>query len=65
MKLIICFTVLLFFTMQSDAQLKAINYADGAQKLHGLAVGPSGKSKSKGGILILPAWKELISIQKT
>jgi len=57
MKLIICLTVLLFTAMESNAQLKAINYTDGVQKLSGLAVGPANKSKSKGGILILPAWK--------
>ncbi|SMD10723.1 dienelactone hydrolase family protein [Pedobacter nyackensis] len=57
MKPLICLTVLLFITMQSNAQLKARSYTDGAQKLNGLAIGPSGQSKSKGGILILPAWK--------
>jgi dienelactone hydrolase len=47
---------LTLMTTITYAQLKPVVYTDGAQKLHGLAVSPASGS-SKGGILILPAWK--------
>ena len=40
-----------------QAQLKAVAYSDGAQKLNGLSIAPQKGSKTKPGILILPAWK--------
>lgn len=39
------------------AQLKPVPYSDGDQKLHGFSIASSPANKSKGGILILPAWK--------
>lgn len=41
----------------AQAQLKAVAYSDGAQKLNGLSIAPQKGSKTKPGILILPAWK--------
>ena len=46
--------VLSAFTMAS--QLKEISYADGAQKLTGVAIKPKTDVKKKAGVLILPAW---------
>jgi dienelactone hydrolase len=42
---------------EAQAQLKAVAYKDGAQKLNGFAITPKKTSKDKPGILILPAWK--------
>ncbi len=55
----ILFTFLLatLFSTGVNAQLKAIQYTDGTQKLNGLAIAPKKASKAKPGILILPAWK--------
>lgn len=41
----------------TNAQLKAVSYKDGEQKLNGFAIAPEKKTKTKPGILILPAWK--------
>jgi len=48
---------LLLFSNGAFAQLKAVKYTDGNQKLNGLSIGPKKGSKTKPGILILPAWK--------
>ena len=45
------------FSTSVNAQLKAVTYIDGSQKLNGLAIAPKKASKTKAGILILPAWK--------
>ncbi|MBP4141881.1 dienelactone hydrolase family protein [Flavobacterium sp. P4023] len=41
----------------SFAQLKTVKYNDGNQKLDGFSIAPVKGSKTKPGILILPAWK--------
>lgn len=41
----------------ANAQLKAVAYKDAEQKLNGFSVAPKKVSKSKPGVLILPAWK--------
>ncbi|RDI49541.1 dienelactone hydrolase family protein [Flavobacterium glaciei] len=51
------FLGLLFISNGASAQLKAINYTDGNQKLNGLSITPKKGSKTKPGVLILPAWK--------
>ena len=48
---------LLLFSASSFAQLKTVKYTDGDQKLNGLSIAPIKGSKTKPGILILPAWK--------
>lgn len=48
---------LLFFSNDAFAQLKVVKYTDGNQKLNGLSIAPKKGSKTKPGILILPAWK--------
>lgn len=40
----------------SQAQLKPIDYTDGAQKLSGFISKPANALKNKAGVLILPAW---------
>jgi dienelactone hydrolase len=50
------FLAILFISNTSFAQLKAVPYQDGAQKLVGFSIPPKTKSKEKPGILILPAW---------
>ncbi|TDE06871.1 dienelactone hydrolase family protein [Flavobacterium sandaracinum] len=45
------------FSNGSLAQLKTVQYTDGTQKLNGLSIAPKKGSKTKPGILILPAWK--------
>ncbi len=45
-----------FFVLQTQAQLKTIAYADGAQKLNGMLASPKGNVKKKAGVLIIPAW---------
>jgi dienelactone hydrolase len=45
------------FSNGALAQLKAVKYTDGNQKLNGLSIAPKKGSKTKPGILILPAWK--------
>lgn len=54
MKKIILLTVL--FTLPLHAQLKAISYQDGNQKLNGFMVSPTKALANKPGILILPVW---------
>lgn len=53
-------TLLLSLTLimatQLKAQLKAVNYTDGTQKLSGFSITPAKKSAQGMGILILPAW---------
>lgn len=54
------FFALLGFVLFSNgtfAQLKAVKYTDKNQKLNGLSIAPKKGSKTKPGILILPAWK--------
>ncbi len=53
----VLFLTLLLCSLSSNAQLKAISYQDGNQKLNGFAIQPKKKSSQKPGILILPAWK--------
>ena len=48
---------LALFSNGAIAQLKAVKYTDGNQKLNGLSIAPKKGSKTKPGILILPAWK--------
>jgi dienelactone hydrolase len=47
----------LLFSNDASAQLKAVQYTDGTQKLKGLSIVPKKSTKTKPGILILPAWK--------
>lgn len=51
------FLGVLLFSAAANAQLKVVKYLDGNQKLNGLAITPVKGSKTKPGILILPAWK--------
>lgn len=51
------FLGILLFSNGAFAQLKAVEYTDGNQKLNGLSIAPKKGSKTKAGILILPAWK--------
>lgn len=55
----IFFVFLGFFLFSNDtfAQLKSVKYTDGNQQLNGLFIAPKKGSKTKPGILILPAWK--------
>ncbi len=46
----------LFISISAFAQVKQVNYTDGAQKLIGFATAPSAGGKGKPGVLILPAW---------
>jgi len=55
--ILIPFLGLLLFSAAANAQLKEVKYSDGNQKLNGLAIAPLKGSKTKPGILILPAWK--------
>ena len=48
---------LLLISNLSFAQLKTVKYNDGSQKLNGISIAPVKGSKTKAGILILPAWK--------
>ena len=54
----------LLFTTGVFAQLQAVQYKDEAQILNGLAIKPNKASAQKPGILVLPAWKELIHMPK-
>lgn len=51
------FLALVLFSNGAFAQLKTVKYTDGNQKLNGLSITPKKGSKTKPGILILPAWK--------
>ncbi|WP_432714459.1 dienelactone hydrolase family protein [Pedobacter sp.] len=62
MKKILLFALTLLTTM-TYAQLKPVLYADGDQKLHGFSIAPA--KGSKGGVLILPAWKGIDEHSKT
>ncbi|MEO8516879.1 MAG: dienelactone hydrolase family protein [Flavobacterium sp.] len=48
--------IFLIMTVTSQAQLKAIPYADGNQKLEGLLAKPDKVNPKKAGVLVLPAW---------
>lgn len=48
--------VTFLFPKVITAQLKAVDYNDGEQKLSGFVAKPSKALKSKAGVLILPAW---------
>lgn len=48
---------LILFSNPSFSQLKTVKYIDGNQKLNGLSITPVNGSKTKPGILLLPAWK--------
>lgn len=54
-KLLLSLTLIM--ALQATAQLKAVSYNDGKQKLNGFAVAPAKALDGKPGILILPAWK--------
>jgi dienelactone hydrolase len=54
-KIILLFAVVLA-SSTTFAQLKAVDYSDGDQKLSGFIAKPSKGIKSKPGVLILPAW---------
>ena len=49
--------ILSILVSSTFAQLKPVAYADGSQKLNGLAIAPAKNTTKKAGILILPAWK--------
>lgn len=49
--------LLTVMSIQINAQLKPIAYADGSQKLNGFAAIPAKPLASKPGIVVLPAWK--------
>ena len=58
MKKFMIFIFIIFLVNSNlNAQLKAVTYNDGEQILNGFAIAPKNKSKSKPGVLILPAWK--------
>jgi len=48
--------VLSLIALQANAQLRAVTYNEGTQKLNGFAATPSKPLQQKPGILILPAW---------
>lgn len=48
--------VLALATFGMNAQLKAVAYTEGAQKLNGFAAAPKKALKQKPGIVVLPAW---------
>lgn len=50
------FLVMIMSAFMSQAQLKPIDYTDGAQKLSGFISKPANALKNKAGVLILPAW---------
>lgn len=60
------FTLLLLacLTIASAQELKKVAYADGAQKLNGMAMAPQNGKSSKPGVLILPAWFGIQSHEK-
>lgn len=60
------FVVALFLmTLPGYAQLQAVSYADGAQKLSGFSAKPKTANKKKAGVLILPAWMGIDTHAKT
>jgi len=56
--------VLFLTALHSSAQLKAVAYKDGTQKLNGFAAIPEKNTTNGAGILILPAWKGIDSHSK-
>lgn len=48
---------LILLVSSTYAQLKAVSYTDGTQKLNGFSIAAAKGGSGKGGILILPAWK--------
>jgi dienelactone hydrolase len=57
MKKIIPLGIIAMMALQTNAQLKPVEYNEGDQKLNGYSVSPKKGMASKPGILILPAWK--------
>jgi dienelactone hydrolase len=55
-KLLLAFVLTTAFS-SLKAQLKAVAYQDGSQKLSGFAIKPINSTQKKAGILVLPAWK--------
>lgn len=55
-RIIVSWTFFLLMSTLVSAQLKTIDYTDGAQKLCGFFSKPEKEKKNKPGILILPAW---------
>jgi dienelactone hydrolase len=55
---------LLLYSGNSFAQLKPVQYKDGAQLLNGFQILPTAKSIQKPGALILPAWKGIDKLSK-
>lgn len=49
-------SLLVIMTLHANAQLKAVAYTDGGQKLNGFAIAPAKPLNNKPGIVILPAW---------
>ena len=50
-------TFIFLMSIQSNAQLKEVNYNDGKQELQGLSIKPAKKTANNPAVLILPAWK--------
>jgi len=63
MKKIILFTTILLLFINTQAQLKTVEYIDNGQKLNGLVTSNTGKKLP--GVLILPAWKGIDEEAKT
>jgi dienelactone hydrolase len=61
---LVTFLGFFLFSTGSHAQLKAIQYQDGTQKLNGFSIQAKKKSAAKPGILILPAWKGIDKASK-
>lgn len=53
---VVVLTMNVFMMLSVNAQLNNVSYSDSKQKLNGLSGVPKSNSKSKPGILILPAW---------
>jgi dienelactone hydrolase len=56
MKNLLLIALTLISTFAFAQQLKPVAYSDGAQKLNGFVIAPKAGT-SKGGVLVLPAWK--------
>ncbi len=56
MKTIITSILLIMASITADAQIKAVAYSDGEQKLEGQLAQPKKELKNKAGVLLLPAW---------
>jgi len=53
---VVVLTVNVFMMLSVNAQLNKVSYSDSKQKLNGLSGVPKSNSKTKSGVLILPAW---------